>query len=449
VWRDAGTGRGPLEGTGVPCEGIGSQPGVLQSSASLKEGVGRVDGRGVSVLRSRRLCLASRLAAAVVAVAVGVSPAASGWAEPDEPGVDFDTDLDEAVERHDEVQQAREELEAARARAAALAEELERATERYEEARAHKARLEDEAEELAEAVEAANEAVATAEAAFAEAAVATYKRPGTAVEAGRAVLASTSRRNALHRAALVDRILAGERRHGQQVVRQQQRVADVRDQHRTVRAGIEGAEQQAAEAAERLEAAREAARAHVEQAAAELEVTEAEIREQIRAEREAERRRLAQRRRQQRSQTGGRGRTVLPSDGALATMACPMAEPHSFIDSWRFPRSGGRVHEGVDIFADRGTPIFAAADGTVRRVWHNRLGGLSIDLVDERGDRYYYAHLDAAHVASGQPVSAGQHIADNGNSGNARHTPPHLHWQYHPGDGEPVNPYPLARALCG
>lgn len=412
--------------------------------------MGRVDARGVSALRSRRLRLASRLAAAaVVAVAaVAVWPAAGGWAERDAPRVDLDTDLDEAVERHDEVREAREELEAARERAAALAEELERATERYEEARAHKARLEDEAEELAEAVDAAGDAVDSAEAAFAEAAVATYKRPGAAMEAGRAVLASRSPRAALHRVALIDRLLAGERRHSERLAQRQARAEDVRDQQRTVRAGIEGAEQQAAEAAAALEAAREAAQAHVEQAAVELEVTEAEIREQLEAEREAERRRLAQRRRQQATPAGGRGRTVLPDDSALAGMACPVDEPHSFIDSWHFPRSGGRVHKGTDIFADRGTDIFAVADGTVRRVWHNRLGGLSIDLVDERGDRYYYAHLDAAHVSDGQRVAAGEHIAETGNSGNARHTPTHLHWQYHPGDGNPVNPYPLTVALC-
>jgi murein DD-endopeptidase MepM/ murein hydrolase activator NlpD len=103
---------------------------------------------------------------------------------------------------------------------------------------------------------------------------------------------------------------------------------------------------------------------------------------------------------------------------------------------------------GVDIFASRGRPILAVADATVRRVWRNNLGGLAIDLVDDRGDRYYYAHLAAAHVSGGQRVTAGQHIADTGNSGNARSTPSHLHWQYHPGDGEAVNPFPLASTLC-
>jgi murein DD-endopeptidase MepM/ murein hydrolase activator NlpD len=100
------------------------------------------------------------------------------------------------------------------------------------------------------------------------------------------------------------------------------------------------------------------------------------------------------------------------------------------------------------MFAASGTPLVAVADGTVSRVYTNRLGGLSIDFVDTRGDRYYYAHLASARAASGQRVGAGDVIGTVGQSGNARGTPPHLHWQFHPGGGEPVNPYALARALC-
>ncbi|HWB70705.1 MAG TPA: M23 family metallopeptidase, partial [Egibacteraceae bacterium] len=127
---------------------------------------------------------------------------------------------------------------------------------------------------------------------------------------------------------------------------------------------------------------------------------------------------------------------------------CPVGAPNGFIDSWGFPRSGGRRHQGVDIFAAYATPLYAVADGTVQRVFRSRLGGLSIDLVDGRGDRYYYAHLSAAQAVAGQRVRAGDVIGANGDSGNARGSPPHLHWQYHPGGGPPVNPYPLARALC-
>lgn len=135
--------------------------------------------------------------------------------------------------------------------------------------------------------------------------------------------------------------------------------------------------------------------------------------------------------------------------GQRGVYACPMDPGIThFIDSWGFPRSGGRTHKGVDMFAAYGMPLYAVADGTVTRVWNNRLGGLSIDLIDDRGDRYYYAHLSAAVATAGQRVRAGDVIGANGDSGNARGTPPHLHWQYHPGNGPPVNPYPLARALC-
>lgn len=127
---------------------------------------------------------------------------------------------------------------------------------------------------------------------------------------------------------------------------------------------------------------------------------------------------------------------------------CPVGIPNGFIDSWGFPRSGGRRHQGVDIFAPLGTPLFAVADGTVQRLTNNTLGGLSVHLVDDSGDRYYYAHLDAFAVAAGTRVKAGDLIGTVGNTGNARTTPPHLHWQFHPGNGPPVNPYSLAHALC-
>lgn len=368
-----------------------------------------------------------------------------------------DTDLDEAVESADEVDEARTRLDEAREEAAALAERLQTAAARYEQARAHRLRLEAEAEEVADTVTDAEEAADHAEAALAEAIAASYKRPGAMVGAGEAVLTSASRRDALHRAALVGRTVVGEHRHAQQLANQADRVDEVRRQHQTLQAGVAGAAEDAERAADELETTTRVAREQADQAAQELAATEDQVRDRIAAEREAQRRRLAeQRRREQRAEqraeraarVGGRGRTVVPPEDTVGGMACPVSQPNSFIDSWHFPRPGGRVHVGVDIFADHGMPLRAVADGTVRRAWHNRLGGLSIDLVDDRGDRYYYAHLSATHVSTGDRVAAGEHIGDVGNSGNARHTPPHLHWQYHPGDGDAVNPYPLAATLC-
>lgn len=94
------------------------------------------------------------------------------------------------------------------------------------------------------------------------------------------------------------------------------------------------------------------------------------------------------------------------------------------------PRDGGaRAHEGVDIFAPRGTTVLAVADGYIERAGNTRVGGLVIWQRDpKRGVRYYYAHLDELLVRDGQQVRAGQPIGRVGNTGNARGTRPHLHF---------------------
>jgi len=100
------------------------------------------------------------------------------------------------------------------------------------------------------------------------------------------------------------------------------------------------------------------------------------------------------------------------------------------IQSWYGdPRDGGRrQHEGLDIFAPRGTPVLAAADGVIRSTRPNNLGGNVIWLRDDRNRTHYYAHLDNQAVRRGDRVQAGDTIGFVGNSGNARTTPPHLHF---------------------
>ncbi|MCP9234870.1 M23 family metallopeptidase [Lewinella sp. JB7] len=98
---------------------------------------------------------------------------------------------------------------------------------------------------------------------------------------------------------------------------------------------------------------------------------------------------------------------------------------------WGDSRSGGqRRHEGNDIFAPRGTPLIAVADGRVRSTKTGGLGGKTVWLRDGegRGLTYYYAHLDSQLVRAGQSVSRGDTIGLVGNTGNARTTPPHLHF---------------------
>jgi murein DD-endopeptidase MepM/ murein hydrolase activator NlpD len=90
--------------------------------------------------------------------------------------------------------------------------------------------------------------------------------------------------------------------------------------------------------------------------------------------------------------------------------------------------AGRRRHEGLDIFAARGTPVLAAADGVIRSTRPNNLGGTVVWLRDDLDRTHYYAHLDSHIVRRGLRVRAGDTIAFVGNSGNARTTPPHLHF---------------------
>jgi murein DD-endopeptidase MepM/ murein hydrolase activator NlpD len=109
-------------------------------------------------------------------------------------------------------------------------------------------------------------------------------------------------------------------------------------------------------------------------------------------------------------------------------------------------RDGGRRrHEGLDIFARRGTPVVAAADGTVRSTRRNNLGGNVVWLRDEFGRSHYYAHLDRQAVRRGQRVQAGDTIGFVGNSGNARTTPPHLHFGIYSRGS--FDPYPALQQL--
>lgn len=104
------------------------------------------------------------------------------------------------------------------------------------------------------------------------------------------------------------------------------------------------------------------------------------------------------------------------------------------VSTFGAPRSEGRTHEGVDIFAPRGTPVLAAHDGVVLRVGQYRLGGTVIHTLGRRGVIAYYAHLDRVRpdLRAGLPVREGETIGWVGNTGNARTTPPHLHFEARP-----------------
>jgi len=127
----------------------------------------------------------------------------------------------------------------------------------------------------------------------------------------------------------------------------------------------------------------------------------------------------------------------------------PVAQPYTYCDTWHAPRPGGRLHQGTDIFALRGTQARACVNGTILRLSTGKLGGIGVTLQDKNGNTYYYGHLDgyASGVYEGMPVSAGQIIGYVGDTGNAQGTPPHVHFEIHPGGGSAINPYPILRIV--
>ncbi|MBO0933075.1 peptidoglycan DD-metalloendopeptidase family protein [Fibrella aquatilis] len=111
------------------------------------------------------------------------------------------------------------------------------------------------------------------------------------------------------------------------------------------------------------------------------------------------------------------------------------------------PRDGGRRrHEGIDIFAPKGTPALASVAGVVSQVGQNQLGGNVVFLTDaDREQRLYYAHLDRFNVTTGQRVNPGDTVGFVGNTGNARTTGPHLHFGVYTYADGAVDPLPYVR----
>lgn len=119
--------------------------------------------------------------------------------------------------------------------------------------------------------------------------------------------------------------------------------------------------------------------------------------------------------------------------------------PRALADTWGGARGGGRRHEGIDIFAKRGTAVTSATEGIVMRIGSNRLGGQVVWVLGPGGQRHYYAHLDSyADIEAGQRVRPGTILGYVGTTGNAAGTPPHLHYGIYESGGA-INPYPLLR----
>lgn len=133
----------------------------------------------------------------------------------------------------------------------------------------------------------------------------------------------------------------------------------------------------------------------------------------------------------------------------------PVRGEVEFIDSWGYPRMTGTAsahwHQGTDIFARMGTPLVASESGVLDRVGTAGLGGMRLWVKGDSGNDYYYAHLSAfaPGMKDGLRVNAGDVVGFVGDTGNAKGTSPHLHFEIHPGGGDAVNPYPLLAAIYG
>lgn len=121
---------------------------------------------------------------------------------------------------------------------------------------------------------------------------------------------------------------------------------------------------------------------------------------------------------------------------------CPV-ENSSYVNSWGFPRSGGRSHEGTDMFAPRNTAVRAPVSGQVEQLTGS-VGGYQFRLYGDDGNIYIGSHMESAE-ASGR-VNAGSVLGYVGNSGNAAGTETHLHFDVHPNGGSADNPYPTLQA---
>ena len=145
-----------------------------------------------------------------------------------------------------------------------------------------------------------------------------------------------------------------------------------------------------------------------------------------------------------------------------AGLAIPVAgiKPNQLSDTFTQARAGGaRTHDAIDIMAAEGTPVVAAADGTIEKLFFSQGGGITayVRSPDQRWI-YYYAHLQsyAPGLAEGQHIRRGQPIGRVGHSGNAAAAGPHLHFainRMQPGErwwqGSPINPYPLLAGKQG
>ena len=135
--------------------------------------------------------------------------------------------------------------------------------------------------------------------------------------------------------------------------------------------------------------------------------------------------------------------TPLPTGGGIV---CPLSGPFTHTDDFSAPRAVGGVHRANDLIAAQGTPVLAAASGTIEHR-NSSVGGMSAHLKGDNGDYYFYTHLSRYENVGAGYVTAGTVIGYVGMTGNA--PIPHLHFEIHSGGyGNYTNPYGPVRAAC-
>jgi murein DD-endopeptidase MepM/ murein hydrolase activator NlpD len=200
---------------------------------------------------------------------------------------------------------------------------------------------------------------------------------------------------------------------------------------------------------ERVEQERAVEQVEAEQATVQAQLQEAQtavelLEEQLRREQEAERARELAAEAARNASNRDNGKDY--SGAYVATgIVCPIQGAVSFIDSWGFPRHQG-AHQGVDLMAAQGTPNVAVVSGNVT-FREGGTSGLGAYLQGDAGNLYYYFHL-SAYEGGARHVGQGELIGYVGNTGDARYTAPHTHFEIHPGGGSAVNPYPSVAAVC-
>ena len=139
-----------------------------------------------------------------------------------------------------------------------------------------------------------------------------------------------------------------------------------------------------------------------------------------------------------------------PSSEGVSLDVFPVQGKCWFGDTWLAPRSGGRLHQGVDIISARGNLLYAVVSGTISKVYTDRPGSLAgngVRIAQDNGTYFTYLHMGtlADGIELGAKVRAGQVIGTVGSTGNA--ATPHLHFEVHPRGGAAVNPYPLVKPI--